>query len=328
MQNPFIFFKTVLIMFILLSVCNISNATLYDINVPINSSQEVPPNASLGTGTLTGTYNDVTNTLKFKVTFSGLTGNTSAAHFHGPAASGVNAGVRIGLTGFPTGVMSGNYSNTFVLSASDETEMLSGLWYLNIHSSSFGGGEIRGQVNAVAVAALDLISLIEGMYDIGTNLSVRDTLTVNVRQFSSPYSLVESKKVFMRTNGNDTVIFPLAVMGIEYYYIQTDHRNALETWSGGPIMFVGVSGYDFSTNDGQAFGNNQVLKGVRYCFYSGDVNKDGLVDIGDLSQIDNDANNFVGGYVTSDLNGDDFVDLSDLSICDNNASNFVSVIAP
>ena len=93
-------------------------------------------------------------------------------------------------------------------------------------------------------------------------------------------------------------------------------------------MILSFSHWQFISDSTQAYGNNTVLTRTRYCMYAGDVDQDGFVDQTDVIAIYNDANNFVGGYVTSDLNGDDFVDLSDLSICDNNASNFVSVIAP
>jgi hypothetical protein len=65
-----------------------------------------------------------------------------------------------------------------------------------------------------------------------------------------------------------------------------------------------------------------------YCIYSGDVNLDGTIDASDVSSIDNDASNFLSGYVATDLTGDSFVDGSDFSIADNNAFSFVSVIRP
>ncbi|MBK8984023.1 MAG: CHRD domain-containing protein [Ignavibacteria bacterium] len=315
------------VMLILFLFTGVSNATLYDINVPLSGTQEVPPNASAGTGTLTGTYDDVTNTLVFSVSFSGLTGNTTASHFHGPAAVGVNAGVRIGLTGFPTGVTSGAYSNTFVLTAANELELLGDIWYLNIHSSSFGGGEIRGQVYATPNAILELTALIEGFYDSGSNLMVSDTLTVNLRQGASPYNLVESNKIYMKTNGSDTVRFLNGLNGTDYI-LQLKHRNSIETWSQAMDFTGYYSNYDMSSDASKAFGSNQVLKGVRYCIYSGDVNEDGIVDIADLSIIDNDAFNFISGYVQSDVNGDSITDLNDLSICDNNAFNVVTAIIP
>jgi len=60
----------------------------------------------------------------------------------------------------------------------------------------------------------------------------------------------------------------------------------------------------------------------------GDVNQDGIIDGNDLSLIDNDASNFVTGYVATDLNGDLFVDAADLSIVDNNSINAIVVIRP
>jgi len=65
-----------------------------------------------------------------------------------------------------------------------------------------------------------------------------------------------------------------------------------------------------------------------FAFYSGDVNQDGTIDATDISMIDNDAANFVSGYVVTDLTGDDFVDGTDFVIADNNAAIFVSVIRP
>ncbi|MBK8984025.1 MAG: CHRD domain-containing protein [Ignavibacteria bacterium] len=116
MQNFSKFISAVLFLFFTLNISHKVNATEYDINISISGTQEVPPNASPGEGILTGSYDDNTNILSFGVSFSGLTGNTNAAHFHGPAAFGVNAPIRIFLAGFPLGVTSGNYGNVFALS--------------------------------------------------------------------------------------------------------------------------------------------------------------------------------------------------------------------
>jgi len=93
----------------------------------------------------------------------------------------------------------------------------------------------------------------------------------------------------------------------------------------------GVTNYNFTSSASQAFGNNmkQVdASPVRFGIYSGDVNQDGVVDGSDAAGIDNDAFNFVTGYVVSDVTGDNVVDGSDAAIADNNAANFVSKITP
>ena len=59
---------------------------------------------------------------------------------------GVSASPVIAFTGFPAGVTSGSYTNSYVLTDTQETELLTGLWYVNIHTTTSPGGEIRGQL--------------------------------------------------------------------------------------------------------------------------------------------------------------------------------------
>src|SRR5437588_11708778 len=60
---------------------------------PLSASEEVPPNASKGTGSIEATYDTASKKLSWKGSYSGLTGPVTAAHFHGPAEKGKNAGV-------------------------------------------------------------------------------------------------------------------------------------------------------------------------------------------------------------------------------------------
>jgi CHRD domain/Secretion system C-terminal sorting domain len=115
-------------------------------NVRISGDQEIPATGSSGTGTLNGTYDETTMELIFTVNFSGLSGTTTASHFHGPALPDSNTGIQIPISGFPTGVMSGSITDTVTLNATQEAQLLTGLWYINIHTTAFGGGEIRGQI--------------------------------------------------------------------------------------------------------------------------------------------------------------------------------------
>ncbi|MDZ4713309.1 MAG: CHRD domain-containing protein [bacterium] len=319
-----IFFSFVLVF----TFFKFSNAAIYEFKQTYSGAQENPPVITNGTGTITGTYNDVTNSLSFTSTFSGLTGTTTAAHFHGPAAVGANAGVAIGYASFPLGVTSGTYSNTYTLTAAQETQFLSNLWYSNIHTTFAGGGELRAQV-LPKLRTLNLTYIIEGFYDVGSNLMVSDLVTVNLRNSTSPYALVDNSTVTLSTSGNGIVSFGGASVSGVPYYVQVLHRNALETWNAAPVSFAASTlAYNFTTSDAQAFGNNLVLKGTKYCAYSGDPNADGSIDVTDIVGIFNDASNFVSGYVITDLTGDDFVDVADLSVGYNNSINFVGVQIP
>ena len=76
------------------------------------------------------------------------------------------------------------------------------------------------------------------------------------------------------------------------------------------------------------FGNNLILKGTKYCIYSGDVTQDGFIDVSDLSKTYNDLKNSLSGYLATDVNGDNIIDVSDLSIVYNNEVNSIEKITP
>ncbi|MGB3016197.1 MAG: dockerin type I domain-containing protein, partial [Ignavibacteria bacterium] len=178
---------------------------------------------------------------------------------------------------------------------------------------------------------LDLTMFIEGFYNSGSNAMTEDTVTVYLRNNSSPYAVTDSSKAFVNSSGQGTFIFSNAVNGVNYF-IQLKHRNSIETWSKTAQQFTASAlSYNFSTANTQAFGDNLIqvdTSPIRFAIYGGDVNQDGTVDATDVSTIDNDASNFVSGYVVTDLTGDEFVDGTDFAIADNNAANFVSAITP
>lgn len=107
----------------------------------IDGLQEVPPNASPGFGS--GSFVlDAAKVLSYNISFSGLVASETASHIHGPASPGVNAGVL-----FPLPLGSPKIGATPALTATQEGWLNSGLLYVNIHSSTFPGGEIRGQIS-------------------------------------------------------------------------------------------------------------------------------------------------------------------------------------
>jgi len=152
---------------------------------------------------------------------------------------------------------------------------------------------------------------------------------VELRSAVSPYGLVESKRGLGGQGIAQQFQIVNAVNGTPYYIV-VKHRNSIETWSksGGEIFTNGTLTYNFTTAASQAFGNNMVLVNGKYSLYAADVNQDGIIDATDLSMVDNDAFNFVSGYVITNVNGDDIVDGSDLSVVDNNAFNLVTKITP
>lgn len=151
------------------------NATMFDYTAILDGPSEFPPNASPGTGFAQVNYDNVAHTLFVDVTFSGLVGTTTASHIHsatavpGTGPAGV-ATTTPTFTGFPTGVTSGAYINTLDLTlatswnpsyitanggttAGAEAALAAGLAageaYLNIHTTVFPGGEIRGFLELV-----------------------------------------------------------------------------------------------------------------------------------------------------------------------------------
>lgn len=136
--------------FVLVSSCKKdkenSNANMYNISASLSGAQEAPnPVTTNGTGSVTGTYDANTNLLTYHVTWSNLSGAATAAHFHGPAAAGTNAGVLVPFTINANGTSA---DGTFTLTETQESDFLNGMWYANVHTAAHAGGEIRGQVSA------------------------------------------------------------------------------------------------------------------------------------------------------------------------------------
>jgi len=163
-----------------LSVASAAAATI-PLSAILSPANEVPPTASTGSGTAILDLDVAAHTLRVQIAFSGLVPTappgapvgTTAAHIHcclpSPFATGVNAGVATTtptFANFPLGVLAGTYDNTLNLTlassynpafvtlvgglANAETSLvnglLGGLTYLNVHTSAFPGGEIRGFV--------------------------------------------------------------------------------------------------------------------------------------------------------------------------------------
>ncbi len=108
----------------------------------LDGKSEVPPNDSKGTGSVEAKYDTATMKLTWTVTHSGMTGPATAAHFHGPAKAGANAGPAITLSQPLASPIKGEAT----LTPAQADELANGMWYLNVHTAAHGPGEIRGQL--------------------------------------------------------------------------------------------------------------------------------------------------------------------------------------
>ncbi|CAM3627964.1 CHRD domain-containing protein [Polaromonas hydrogenivorans] len=119
-----------------------SSSNLIALSTQLRAANEVPPNASQGSGSVDAVLNKDSNLLRWKVNFTGLSGPATAAHFHGPAAVGANAGVVLPWPGPVTSPMEGSAT----LTPAQAADLVAGRWYANIHTAANPGGEVRGQM--------------------------------------------------------------------------------------------------------------------------------------------------------------------------------------
>ena len=148
-----------------------SQAALFTFDVDLNGANEVPAVVTPGTGTALVVVDTMAMTMAIDASFSDLLGTTTASHIHCCTVPTASVATQVPtFVGFPLGVSSGVYSNTFDMTLASSfnptfvtnnggtvdsaflallTGMLDGRSYLNIHSTEFPGGEIRGTLRLV-----------------------------------------------------------------------------------------------------------------------------------------------------------------------------------
>ncbi|KTS03042.1 hypothetical protein ABID82_001708 [Methylobacterium sp. PvP062] len=107
----------------------------------LNGGSEVPATASHGEGEVTATFDPATKRLSWSGRYSGLTGPVTAAHFHGPAKVGENAGVLVPVT-----AASSPFTGEATLDDAKAADLAAGKLYFNLHTAANPKGEIRGQL--------------------------------------------------------------------------------------------------------------------------------------------------------------------------------------
>ena len=119
-----------------------ASAAMVLFHATLDTASEVPAVTGPGKGVAQATLDTATKQLTYTVTFSGLSGPATAAHFHGPADKSANAGP---VVPFPAPVAS-PYHGSAMLTDAQISDLEAGKWYVNVHTAANPGGEIRGQV--------------------------------------------------------------------------------------------------------------------------------------------------------------------------------------
>lgn len=171
----------VALIFAFLMLSGVAKADQLIFTTTLTGAQEVPPTGSPGIGSALVTIDTVTNLMTVNVSFAGLLSPTTIAHIHccaGPGGIAIPATTVPSFPGFPVGVTTGTYLQTFDLTlastynpafitanggtvagaqAAFTIGLINGQAYFNIHSVQFPSGEIRGQLQAIPEPATLLL---------------------------------------------------------------------------------------------------------------------------------------------------------------------------
>jgi len=157
---------------------------------------------------------------------------------------------------------------------------------------------------------------------------IADHITVELHSSSSYATIIYSdSEVELTTSGTAVITIPAEHSGS--YNITVKHRNSIETTTATAVSFSGTTvNYSFLLQSAAYFGNMGSSGDGRFLIFSGDVNQDGSVDTQDYLGVDNDAYNYLTGYLVTDVDGNGTVDTNDYIFIDNNNYNYVGTIHP
>ena len=271
----------------------------------VDGLQEVPPTPSLGRGFGLFNVNTVNDTMEYYVAFGGLGAAETAAHFHGVSRHGISSGVIFPLALGSPKVGVWNYP------AVHEQAILDGLTYVNIHTVAFGGGEIRGQISS-------FVSNMDGRQEtppIVVPSSGVGVYSINRTTDELGYDIRHCGLTANETAAHIHGFAPRGVAAGVLTPIPAGQRK-LGFWAYGaanePALFDSRT---YANVHSAAFPAGEIRGQIDFIFSEcpGDVNCDGIVDLGDLTIL---LSNFGlnGNKDEGDINGDGLIDLGDLTL--------------
>jgi hypothetical protein len=131
-----------------LTACGWAGASWADpvsFSVALSGAEEIPPVQTAGSGVADLTYDPATRTVTWTVTCNGLSGTATMVHFHGPASRGEKGAVQLWLSKQGS-VVEGRVAGQATLTPEQADQFTAGRWYVNVHTQTNPGGEVRGQV--------------------------------------------------------------------------------------------------------------------------------------------------------------------------------------
>ena len=146
-----------------LGLQSLASAEIVTYKATLAGANEVPSNSSNAKGTAVITVDTISKASTYEITYSGFAEGPTAAHIHGPAVAGANGPVLVPLTSadnplkdLAAGPGTGSsgpvvfgaspVKGTFTISDEQYEAMMKGKTYVNIHTTVFANGEIRGQL--------------------------------------------------------------------------------------------------------------------------------------------------------------------------------------
>lgn len=126
---------------------DIDEGQVYVLSGTASGAKEIPTNTTTGSASLTGSFNKRTNLLSYVINWTGLSGNITAAHFHGPATATETANPMLDITVRTNGT-SGTASGSMTVTDAFEDALLNGKIYYNLHTALYPNGEVRSQAGA------------------------------------------------------------------------------------------------------------------------------------------------------------------------------------